>query len=650
MEIMKKIKKLKNQLDKGWLLVCFSFLLSSGCKEEKSPVISGSSPTLSDLSVKDITTSTAALGTIITDDGGSAIIEKGFCWSSTHENPDKNDTSMKVYGSGNNLELTLTGLNPNTVYYAGAYAINAAGIAYSPVIHFTTKTTQSEENELLGKFVAPDYADDYASIAAWAQRSQWNLANVHDPTVEKCGDYYYMYGTDASYGNAHQGHGHFPYRRSKDLVNWSFQGMAMIETPAWVKDTLNNMRSRLELPTIPNPSYGYWAPVVRKAGNKYRMYYTIVIDNYIKTGKQNTEANFDNSWTERAFIGLMETDDLAGNQWTDKGMVVSSSSDKGTNWARPDRNNWNAYFKWNAIDPSYIITPEGKHYLIYGSWHSGIVALALDSETGKPSQLGEPWEANSLTDYGICIYTRDKNSRWQGSEAPEIIYNETTGYYYLFLAYDGLDIPYNTRVCRSQNIEGPYLDFNARNVSISETKDCKPVLTHPYKFNNHSGWVGISHCCIFKDDQGGWFYCSQGRLPANTNGNAYSNAIMMGHVRQVRWTAEGWPVVMPERYAAVPAVAIEESELTGTWENITLTYSYGNQQVSQTITLSADHKAVGSISGNWSWDASNKILTIGNQKLCVEREVDWEALPRKHTLVYAGLNASGESLWGKKLK
>lgn len=504
-----------------------------------------------------------------------------------------------------------------------------------------------EGDNPLDHFVAPDYSDDYAAIAAWGERTRWNLANVHDPTVEKCGDYYYLYQTDASYGNAHEGHGHFFCRRSKDLVNWEFRGAAQSDVPHWVKDTLNNMRSRLGLPAIPNPSYGYWAPVVRKAGTKYRMYYTIVIDNYIQTGKQATSANFDNSWTERAFIGLMETDDLASNLWTDKGMVVCSSSDRGTNWSRPNLNNWDAYFKWNAIDPSFIITPEGGHWLIYGSWHSGIVALPLDPETGKPTHLGEPWIADALPDYGTRIYTRN-SSRWQASEAPEIIYNAETAYYYLFLAYDELSVAYNTRVCRSRSIEGPYTGYNG--TSVSAGGNVYPLLTHPYKFNQHSGWVGISHCCVFQDGSGNWYYSSQGRLPANTNGNAYSNAIMMGQIRKIRWTDDGWPVVMPERYAAVPDVTIREDELIGVWENITLKYEIGKQQTSQTLRLASDHTATGALSGAWDWDAPKKILTIGVQKLYVEREADWETSPRKPTLVYAGLNPSGESLWGKRSK
>ena len=53
-------------------------------------------------------------------------------------------------------------------------------------------------------FTIPGYPDDYSPIASWANRNQWNLANVHDPSVAYYDGYYYMYGTDASYGNAHE--------------------------------------------------------------------------------------------------------------------------------------------------------------------------------------------------------------------------------------------------------------------------------------------------------------------------------------------------------------------------------------------------------------------------------------------------------------
>ncbi len=567
-----------------------------------------------------------------------------FLYIPENHDPEAEPFIIEAEGTEEEFTTILHGLRSDTEYTIRSYVEFEGDTIFGEI---TTFRTEISNEDIISNFASPAYADDYSGIAGWGQRSLWNLANVHDPTIEKCGDYYYMYSTDASYGNAHNnGQGHFLYRRSADLVNWEFMGMAMTQTPAWVKDTLNNMRSRLDLPPIDNPNYGYWAPVVRKAGNKYRMYYSIVIDNYIKTGKTNTTANFDNSWTERAFIGLMETDDLGNNQWEDKGMVVCSSTDRGTNWSRSSQSDWNGYFKWNAIDPSFIITPEGEHWLIYGSWHSGIVALQLNPETGKPDELGDPWNADALENYGTRIYTRSPGSRWQGSEAPEIIYNQETGYYYLFLAYDELSVAYNTRVCRSKNINGPYSGYNGRNISTGEVF---PIITHPYKFKNHSGWVGISHNCIFKDDEGNWYYSSQGRLPENTNGNRYSNAVMMGHVRKIRWTSDGWPVVMPERYAGVPDLRIDESELIGSWEYITLTYSYGKQQSSSMLTLRENYTTTGAVSGRWSYDSEKKELKINNMIYLVEREVDWEADPRKPTIIFAGLNTAGVSLWGKKV-
>ncbi|NDV68545.1 arabinan endo-1,5-alpha-L-arabinosidase [Dysgonomonas sp. 25] len=500
------------------------------------------------------------------------------------------------------------------------------------------------DTDIEDQYEAPSYSDDYSTIADWSLRTKWNLANVHDPSVEKCGDYYYMYSTDASYGDAHAGNGHFMVRRSKDLVDWEFRGTAMPETPVWVRDTLNSIRGKNGLPPVSNPVYGHWAPVVRKVGDKYRLYYSIIVDNYIQSGKQNTVSNFDGSWTEHAFIGMMETDDLSGNSWSDKGMVIHSSTDRGTDWSRSNLDDWNAYFKWNAIDPSLIVTPDNKQWLIYGSWHSGIAAVELNPETGKPYNL------DNLADFGVCIARRENNdnNRWQAQEAPEIVYNPETGYYYLFLAYDELSVAYNTRVCRSRNITGPYTGYDGKD--ITQGGECWPVITHPYKFSNHSGWVGLSHCCVFRDTETNeWYYASQGRLPANMSNNPYSNAIMMGHVRVIKWTEDGWPVVLPERFANVPQDEIMEDDLIGTWENIYLNYQYQTQQTSARLTLSADKKASGAIAGTWSYDADKKVLTIGSYKVIVQRELDWEVNPRVPTIVYSGLTDRGISLWGKKV-
>lgn len=521
-----------------------------------------------------------------------------------------------------------------------------------------TPTPGDQTAEELANYKCPTYDDNYTSVAAWTQRSKWNLANMHDPTVVKASDgYYYMYQTDASYGNAHQKdirnsnkHGHFFCRRSKNLVDWEFVGATMVGLPSWVKTKLNEFRKGMGVAERPDSyfandlDFGFWAPCVRKVNDHlYRMYYAITCPGTI---------NGDGTWSERAFIGLMETSDPASNKWEDKGYVITNASDKGLNFkVRSD--DWaNCYFKYNAIDPTYVITPEGKHWLIYGSWHSGFAAVELDANTGKTkATLPNPWgTADDIAAYGKTIFTRTLNNRWQGSEAPEIVYHD--GYYYLFVAYDALDVPYNTRVLRSKNVDGPYETMNGKITDAAKGANEEPtVLTHPYKFSAGSGWVGISHCAVFDDGAGNWYYVSQQRMPANVAGIAASNAIMMGGVRSIQWDSNGWPVVMPERYGAVPQAKITASELEGTWEGIELSYEYGKQKTSKTFKLSSNGVMEGGSAWSnvkaWSFDASSNTLTIGTTKLKVQREVDWEASPRKVTIVYSGVSGN-RSYWGKK--
>lgn len=578
------------------------------------------------------------------------VLKKGFCYSANVQNPTIKDN---VVDADDNFSATITGLMGGTTYYIRAYVYGDSRYVYSETFTVTTSVPSLEE------YVAPPYADNYVDIAAWSNRGKWNLANVHDPTVVLAEDgYYYMYQTDASYGNAHLAGGHFHGRRSKDLVNWEYLGGTMPKLPEWIIPKLNEIRAAMGLEAVSpaEADFGYWAPCVRKVQNGlYRMYYSIVCPGTLSG---------DGTWSERAFIGLMENDNPANNDgWVDKGYVITNASDRGLDFNVAANNYENCYYKWNAIDPSYLIDEkDGKHWLIYGSWHSGIALVELDAETGKvKAELPNPWgTSEDIAAYGKLIATRNMNSRWQASEGPEVIYRD--GYYYLFLAYDELSVAYNTRVARAEHIEGPYLGIDGTNVTTTGG-DVLPVVTHPYKFNGSDGWVGISHCCVFDDGNDNWYFASQGRFPANVGGNASSNSLMMGHVRSIRWTEDGWPVVMPERYGAVPQDKIEESELVGNWEHIDLFYSYGNQKTSTLMTLSANEHSITEGTwkgGEWSYDSENQILTVKpagavgeDVKLYLQREVDWEATPRKPTIVFAGYHQSGGTWrtdWGKKVQ
>ena len=619
------------------------------------------------------TTGTSLTLTATLDGNVGNVVKRGFCYSLTNQTPTIKDNMVEA---DENFTATITGLKGNTEYFVRAFVYGNSRYTYSET--FTATTGAQTLEEQLADYEAPTYDDNYTAIAGWENNSKWNLANVHDPSVMLAEDgYYYMYQTDASYGNAHEGHGHFHCRRSKDLVNWEYLGATMEEAPAWAVEKLNEYRNeminaeekKLDPIKAEDISYGYWAPVVRKVNNGlYRMYYSLVIDNYIKTGKKNTAENFDHSWTERSFIGLMETSNPASNQWEDKGMVVCSASDQpnteANGWGRRGTGDWDAYFKFNAIDPTYTITPEGKHWLIYGSWHSGFAALEVNPSTGMPlTPLAKPWtvEGNTIESFGKLVATRGTSSnRWQASEGPDVIYNPQTQKYYMFMAYGQLAVAYNTRVVRADRPEGPYVDMQGN--SATAGKEMLPVLTAPYKFSNSNGWVGISHCGIFDDGQGNWYYTSQGRFPVDVPGINASNAIMMGHVRSILWTEDGWPIVMPERYGAVPKVAIAKEELEGNWELIQMKPTAQNstndgnatQYESKVITLGADGKVTSEAWGNdqtWSFDAAKNMITIGNNKIYIQREVDWEASPRVATIVGGGYQDNGATTnWMKKVK
>ena len=495
--------------------------------------------------------------------------------------------------------------------------------------------------------------DDYTNIADWSNRFKWNLANVHDPSVVLADDgYYYMYQTDASYGNAHvgegQARGHFYCRRSKDLVNWEFMGPTMHGVPTWMKAKLNEIRKAMGLGASTTDfrnqnQFGYWAPCVRRISKDlYRMYYVVTLPGTI---------NGAGTWSERCFIGLMETKNPADiDSWVDKGFVVTNYSDLELNYKVSATDYAHCYFKYNAIDPSLIINEKGEHWLIYGSWHSGFAAMQLDPSTGKPLHaLGNPWGKENEASYGKFIYTRQLGNRWQASEAPEVVYHD--GYYYIFIAYDELSVAYNTRVVRSKNIDGPYYDITGKDVT-NHGGDAYPILTHPYKFGNHHGWVGISHCAVFNDGKGNWYYASQQRFPENYKGNANSNALMLGGVRSIIWTSDGWPLVLPERYAGITQKAITETELLGDWQHINLAYRYKKQDASVAMTLGSDHKVKSGWKAGkaWTFDASKNVLTIDNERFYLRRELDWEANPRKETIVYVGLSKDGKTTyWGKKV-
>lgn len=90
--------------------------------------------------VTEITDSTAISGGEVTADGGTEILARGVCWS-TSETPTIAD-SISTDGVGVGVFVSnLTGLEPGTNYYVRAYATNSVGTAYGEIVAFTSLST-----------------------------------------------------------------------------------------------------------------------------------------------------------------------------------------------------------------------------------------------------------------------------------------------------------------------------------------------------------------------------------------------------------------------------------------------------------------------------------------------------------------------------
>ena len=168
-----------------------------------------------------------------------------------------------------------------------------------------------------------------------------------------------------------------------------------------------------------------WAPDITWTGGEYRLYYSV--------------STFGSN---RSAIGLATTPTLNPQDpdfaWVDRGPVVQSY---------PSDN-------FNAIDPNLFIDEDGRHWLTFGSFWSGIQLTELDPQTGL---LMHPHDPNLKT-----IATRPA---WPHAVEAPFVWKHND-WVYLFVSFDqcceGVDSTYNVRVGRADTIAGPFLDREGR--------------------------------------------------------------------------------------------------------------------------------------------------------------------------------------------
>ncbi|WP_017812880.1 arabinan endo-1,5-alpha-L-arabinosidase [Paenibacillus shenyangensis] len=382
-------------------------------------------------------------------------------------------------------------------------------------------------------------------------------------------------------------------RRSQDLIHWEWVGYALPGIP--------------EIATEWSQAINLWAPDVVKVGDKYRMYYSA--------------STFGST---RSMIGLMESDSPEG-PWTDCGCVVRTQEGDGP----------------NAIDPHVVNDTEGQQWMVYGSFFGGIHILPLDQQTGKPTIEG----------FGTLLAIRDKATVDGAIEGPYIVYHPEFKKYYLFVSYDSLFKDYNVRVARADHITGPYTDIHGHvltDIDYRPQHEIGNKIVGGYRFGEGEGWIAPGHNSVLNDD--GTFY-----IVHHARGEQDKHWSYL-HIRKILWTADGWPVVSPERYAGEQEQDLEPKQLTGQWETILLDPSENDQIASEPLELHEDgslhHKGQ---TGHWQMqDARTLILewstTTGElQRSEVKLLPSWDWERHCSTIIFTGMTAQGWSIWGKQI-
>lgn len=227
---------------------------------------------------------------------------------------------------------------------------------------------------------------------------------VHDPALLRGGpgEPWYVFGTgDGAYRD-----GTLQIRSSADGYEWRLTGTVWDRKPDWITR---------EIPGVDN----LWAPEIHEEDGTYYLYYAA--------------STFGSN---RSLIGLATNTTLDPDdpdyRWVDRGKVFESFPGD----------------PYNAIDPGIVVGADGRHWMTFGSFWSGIRMVELDWPSGK-AKPGAP-----------VLHLADRQQPPNAIEAPAVLYRD--GWYYLFVSLDhccqGSNSTYKIAVGRARDVTGPYRD------------------------------------------------------------------------------------------------------------------------------------------------------------------------------------------------
>ncbi|WP_217240518.1 arabinan endo-1,5-alpha-L-arabinosidase [Streptomyces sp. AC555_RSS877] len=283
---------------------------------------------------------------------------------------------------------------------------------------------------------------------------------IHDPTVIrlKSGGYV-AYSTGGVIGA----------RVSEDRVHWDDAGNAFAEPPSWWYEY--------------NDTGDPWAPDISYRAGRYWLYYAV------------------SSWgTNHSAIGVATSPTGLPGTWTDHGKAFTSGTTD----------------TWNAIDPA-IIRADGRLWMSFGSYWTGIRMVELDPRTGKAVPDTTVHHLATRPDAPYAV------------EGPYIV--KRGRHYYLFASYDaccsGVNSTYKIRVARSTKVTGPYVDSKG-----------KPMLEGggDLLLAGHGRFIGTGGQSVFDDRGQDWL--AYHYYDADDEGTP-----KLG-LNKLNWKKSGWPHVV----------------------------------------------------------------------------------------------------------
>ncbi|WP_176559483.1 family 43 glycosylhydrolase [Rubellimicrobium roseum] len=288
-----------------------------------------------------------------------------------------------------------------------------------------------------------------------------------------------------------------PMFQSDDLVGWTYRGDAFdrdaeTDTPA--------------PPAWAAPSALLWAPEAEVIGDRYYLLFgvTDVIE----------QAGGEPGCATDGAIGYAVSDSPFG-PWEPSSEPL----------VEPRRSAPGCDFLW-TYDPEVIATPDGRHFLYYGSYHGGIevreLAVAPDGVLNADPATARP----------VAI-----PNRYEGAE---VIHHDDA--YWLFVSAsnccNGPQTGYSVFVGRATSPTGPFLDRDGASL-LDARVGGTPVLTQ-----NGNGWVGPGHNTVLQDRAGQWwtlYHAIEEADPYFAGEVGFTRRPVL--LDRLDWV-EGWPVVI----------------------------------------------------------------------------------------------------------